>query len=285
MTTWPIFAGVAKSILQSVGSKLGPTDHSPGAIQPPKGYAPRVNLNTISWELEQPTTSGSLFSLPPELRWCIYQLALGQREIWLIWGGGRTMRIQSRHKGRPGPCVALLRTCRQVYLEARPIPLTDNTLHIQSHYLKSILSALGLALTGSRTKSWPVPLIRTLVIDYDVFPPTAFDRAESTMMLIGDDTLALLRNLKHLTVLVIRFHDDARRYNPQEGHDLSFRVEYDPRELVDRSWGRDLCAIPRLQVCRIEFAFCGVVAEIKDKRWDELGREIVRRASARGEAT
>ncbi|KAF7323401.1 hypothetical protein HMN09_00121000 [Mycena chlorophos] len=236
---------------------------------------PRIDL-TLFPTMEQPTTSLSLFSFPAELRCFIYEEALGFREIRLFLQNSRRkppdgplIRVQARHDKDGPSAVALLQTCRQVYLEAYHIPLAYNTLRIAANDVQLVLTRISQF--GAWRESWT--LIRSLVVDFGFWFPSYLrgyrDRERAY--------LDLLPQLPNLSSLVICFDCDD---NAPETH--LHGVSYNPRMLLGTSWAQAICAISSLRAFRIEFVFRGVLLEIEDERWAELEKDILHLATATG---
>ncbi|KAJ7455798.1 hypothetical protein FB451DRAFT_1184092 [Mycena latifolia] len=106
---------------------------------------------------EQPLNC-HLLNLPAELRICIYEFAVGGRMISLMLATTRSRTkyntisrcyeladgLNTQYIRADGIPIALLLSCRQVYLEALPILHQRNTFHFQVREFEAIvLAALG----------------------------------------------------------------------------------------------------------------------------------------------
>nr|GAT43723.1 predicted protein [Mycena chlorophos] len=250
---WPAFTGIANSISQLVG--LGNAD-AKGSQWNSVSRPTRIDLSR-SPALEQPTTPLSLFSLPPELRYCIYEQALGLRDIHLFLHNAvrspahrRILRVRSRNGTVPGTAIALLRTCRQVYLEAYRIPLEGNALHVEANELQLRLGPLRRVARAMVAHLQPRHHLRTV-------------------------SRLLTMNLQSL---VICFDDKHAPMNSQKAR----LVEYDPRMLVGEPWAQTVRRISTLKAFRIEFAVRGSVVQTDDSRWEALENDMLQRMLGRG---
>ncbi|KAJ6606079.1 hypothetical protein DFH09DRAFT_1119241 [Mycena vulgaris] len=144
--------------------RLRPQSGKKSSTWDPGSRIPGPLLNVPS-DRYSPATSGGIasscyfMSLPLELRHCIYELALGGRVISLTLVASELDGLVQSACYEPVDdpdsankldvpadriTVALLLSCRQVYLEALPIMHQRNTFHFYSHEFKPVvLIALG----------------------------------------------------------------------------------------------------------------------------------------------
>ncbi|KAJ6567092.1 hypothetical protein B0H19DRAFT_1374410 [Mycena capillaripes] len=146
-------------MLPLCGQKERITTHKPTNLPPP---LPSTRVDISERPLSQQPAECTLLRLPPELREYIYEHALGGRLISLF--ASRAHRghniVRSTYYELPDDLysglirialaptdrifIALLLSCRQVYLEALPIMHRRNTFHFLVHEFEVIvLSALG----------------------------------------------------------------------------------------------------------------------------------------------
>ncbi|KAJ7262043.1 hypothetical protein C8J57DRAFT_1336055, partial [Mycena rebaudengoi] len=146
-----------------------------------------------------------LLSLPLELRQLIFETALGLRvlSLWLDADPAYDyQRLLVRVKRDSVLPVALLRTCRQVYLEALPILHQRNTFRLDTE------SAPGIILGGLGLYS--LPNIRSVEVEfYDGGGDTRFSAACRLLEAAGLESVTLLfcrsllriRGLRRLVLL------------------------------------------------------------------------------------
>ncbi|KAJ7063704.1 hypothetical protein C8F01DRAFT_1082093 [Mycena amicta] len=255
---------LAVSIVYAVYSRWGPK--RPALPGPKPLPTKRIDISLLP-AANQPENS-ALLSLPLELRWCIYEQALGGRQIRLeihddLPNHRRVVRTKcyvylrnERNMERvDGPIVALLLTCRQVYHEAQPILLAQNTFWLDpfKHSARAVfLASLGL---------FALPQLRSLGVEYHSFPHNRWFIHAS---------LNLPSEMQALQSLTCLFHDNAEVYSPE-----THTATYNPCILLDSPWGHSVCEIKTLREFKLVFTFGGEVMDIEDKRWKELERKCV----------
>ncbi|KAJ7700729.1 hypothetical protein B0H17DRAFT_1046455 [Mycena rosella] len=135
-------------------------ERKPWPANPPPLASNRIDIGQRS--LKQQPRRCLLLALPAELRQSIYEQALGGRVISLTLvasrtaSGARHNRVQSacfepvdEADDRPNKLdvpadsipVALLLSCRQIYLEALPVLHQQNTFHFRMHELEAVAHA------------------------------------------------------------------------------------------------------------------------------------------------
>nr|GAT49445.1 predicted protein [Mycena chlorophos] len=235
--------------------------------------AQRIDLSSRPCA-SQPAES-PFFALPRGLRDCIYTEALGGRRVWL-WLvddpaqkrryviSGAIPRVETHilvEAAKPDPlCIALLSTCRQIYLEAHPILLSHNTFAFDADGLRATLLA-GLG-------EWNLPLLRAVCINFNAFPQNRwfFDHPDFW-------SFDLLRDMERLRCLEFQFNQASwKEYDPAPV------TQYDPRDLRMSPWGELVCSgtATSLEEFRMAFTWSRVVMDmaVSDPRWKELERGI-----------
>ncbi|KAJ7063729.1 hypothetical protein C8F01DRAFT_1134102 [Mycena amicta] len=233
----------------------------------------RIDISLSLRRAAKQQQSALLSRLPLELRRCIYEQALGGRQIRLQilddWPNQRRfvrakcyyysdVRTELEGNGNTNtetadrPTVALLRACRQIYLEAQPILLAQNTFCFVEYDLQTILPAsLGL---------FALPQLRSLCVEFPGFPH------DMSYLLGYPPQLLSEMHMPALQRLTFRFHDNDS-YSP-EVHTAT----QDPRILLDTPWGGLVRKLTTLEEVRMVFMFRGVQVDVEDKRWKELER-------------
>ncbi|KAF7295833.1 hypothetical protein HMN09_01126500 [Mycena chlorophos] len=176
---------------------------------------PHERLNISSGQrAEQPQNSPcAFFSLPRELRQLVYGRVLGGRRVRMFMkANGDPTKHQVLHaysnarssmreedilmpaNKRDAPCVSLLRGCRQIYLEAWPVFITQNTFCVDALDLRDILGGLG---------DFALPHIRALCVHYNIFPPNPGLFRQPSLY-----SFELLRKMTSLRVLECQFNEN-----------------------------------------------------------------------------
>ncbi|KAF7323412.1 hypothetical protein HMN09_00122100 [Mycena chlorophos] len=228
-----------------------------------------------------PQRTSAFLRLPCELKELIYIEALGGRQILLHverdWEVRRRVVRSScfSNSNTPvdHPTVALIRVCRQITWQAQAVLLQTNTFTVTTKEMdRTLLASLGV---------YGLARVRSLVLEYNkaghMFPhcPTLFDEGDALQRPPCKQLLDVLHHMTDLRTLVFRFAADAKEEYSAAAH----TVDYDPRALLDTRWGGRLCAMRSLGQVRFEFLFGGDVRELEDRRWEELGKGIVRRVA------
>nr|GAT49454.1 predicted protein [Mycena chlorophos] len=248
-------------------------------LRRPPSYTQPTPLSTNRIDLSmRPCTaqSDSLFlSLPRELRDCVYEEALGGRRVWMKVvpdHPNRRRYISSyavpREEGDIRPdlgeldplCVALLRSCRQIYRESHSVLFSHNTFVFDSgtSLEDCIRAALG---------EWSLPVLRSVCINHPnrLFPKQRafFDHPELT-------SFDLLKRMKRLRRLDFQFNGMSSR--------KSLPVSpYDPREVEKSAWGQLVCELFFLEELRMIFTLNREMVDtsVWDPRWNELERGLL----------
>ncbi|KAJ7062109.1 hypothetical protein C8F01DRAFT_1082666 [Mycena amicta] len=242
----------------------------------------------------QPESCLFIRALPLELRRFIYEETLGSRQVRLFvsddYESARNRRRrfvysqsfdldtprQYYHRAHPhidverspssNPIsIALLRVCRQIYVEAHKVLFEDNVFHVVSNELDTVMLC-GLGESIGR------PYIRRLHVHYwfrAYHPGTPFGSDPATMMF---KQLAAMPALSDLT-----FHF----VDPRTPAHLSYG--YDSDKVLDSVWVRRLLGtrIPSLHKLEIKFvnpslpedlSFLGPLAE--NPKWKVVEQKI-----------
>ncbi|KAJ7062106.1 hypothetical protein C8F01DRAFT_1251922 [Mycena amicta] len=221
----------------------------------------------------QPASCRFLHDLPLELRRSIYEEALGRRQVRLFISESRdakdakkrrqfvgsrsfaqdTPQYANRRKPVPTPTpptptsiplsIALLRVCRQIYVEAHQILCENNIFDVYSYELDRIMSC-GLGESIAR------PYIRKLRVHYwyqTYAPRVLFDSEVPTTPF---KQIAAMPGLTHLAFQFVELGGYTLGA-PRPGS------EYDPNEVLDSFWGRRLLGIhiPNLQHLEMTFYY------------------------------
>ncbi|KAF7295862.1 hypothetical protein HMN09_01129600 [Mycena chlorophos] len=218
----------------------------------------------------------SLFlSLPRELRDCIYAEALGGRRVWMKVVPDHPNRRRyifsyavPRKEGDIRPdlglldplCMALLRSCRQIYLESHSVLFSHNTFVFDSgtSLEHCIRAALG---------EWSLPVLRSVCINHPnrAFPTQRvfFDHPELT-------SSGLLKQMKRLRRLDFQFNVISLRKSLPV-------AQYDPREVEKSAWGQLVCELSSLEELRMVFTWNREMVDTSawDPRWNELERGLL----------
>ncbi|KAJ7262058.1 hypothetical protein C8J57DRAFT_461707 [Mycena rebaudengoi] len=109
----------------------------------------RIDIHRRQSEIKAQPENCLLLSLPLELRQLIFEAALGRRLLalglfpdWSEYEGRYVVVVDSANRDLP---VALLRTCRQVYIEALPVLHHRNTFQFDLWSFRAVvLGGLGL---------------------------------------------------------------------------------------------------------------------------------------------
>ncbi|KAF7323403.1 hypothetical protein HMN09_00121200 [Mycena chlorophos] len=180
---------------------------------PKTRISPRLDLSR-HLPSEQPQ-SPFLSLLPFELRDIIYFFVLGNKHILLYGSIPSARRNTNTAQKNPDvwsccftepvagpqqtteahPSVALLRVCRQIYIEAHGILWRANTFHLSTRHLERILLAPG------SLGHFGIAQVQNLVLTYVAFPydREVFDERER------ECTLDVLRHFTRLKSLVVCF--------------------------------------------------------------------------------
>ncbi|KAJ7062132.1 hypothetical protein C8F01DRAFT_1136567, partial [Mycena amicta] len=212
----------------------------------------------------QPARCRFLHDLPLELRRSIYEEALGRRQVRLFISRDANQQqfVCSRSfaenapqysKPRKSPptapaatstplSIALLRVCRQIYVEAHQI-LFENIFDVFSKELNTVMLC-GLGESAAR------PYLRRLRVHYwyHTYNPRALFDSDSAMMPLKQ--IAAMPALAHLAFQFV----ELRGYvlgAPRPGS------EYDPEDVWDSAWARRLLGIqmPNLQHLELKFVY------------------------------
>ncbi|KAJ7684339.1 hypothetical protein DFH06DRAFT_4708 [Mycena polygramma] len=223
--------------LMYFGGRRGCVRHS--SHRRPKRHSssprkPRIDISQRP-PTEQPR-SCRLLNLPLEVRQCIYEQALGGRVVCFHFVSPYKIRsacyeavdypsvnLQKLDMPADSLDTALLRTCRQIYLEARPILYQRNTFYFTAHDLEAtVLFALGTHC---------LPDIRSVHL-YHTYRQSQFVPPWAAIF-------PLLQQMR-LTHLVFQFELDNRLLN---GHVPWFNSHVD---VLEGTWAQSVLGIRNL---------------------------------------
>ncbi|KAJ7062104.1 hypothetical protein C8F01DRAFT_1136407, partial [Mycena amicta] len=221
-----------------------------------EAHSVRVDLcapEKLSTMPAQPNHCAFFHKLPLELRTCIYEQALSGRRICLYIKDDKAtnrrvvysqtdvaFNLKYMVHGRypwymdcpssSGLSVALLRTCRQIYLEAFSVVFQANMFEMWWRDVPWILSHGNVW-----REHIPIAQIRSLCVQYPYsFPYPMFER---TTVVGGEEEnamfecLAALPALAHLGIRFSELARDRRWLMPEELH---------PQKVLETSWGRKM---------------------------------------------
>ncbi|KAJ7062135.1 hypothetical protein C8F01DRAFT_1251951 [Mycena amicta] len=249
-----------------------------GPLQAPEPLpCERIDIHSRP-QVTQPERCTFLHDLPLELRHFIYEEVLGRRHVRLFItddAKNRRQFVDSRSYAENAPSemsapisIALLRVCRQIYVEAHRILFENNIFDVYFFELNTVmLCGLG--------ESVACPYIRKLRVNYwyRTYDPRAlFDSDSATMPF---EQIAAMPALSHLAFQFVKWDKYAIApsfLNP------GFACDIDPEEVLDSVWARGLLGtrIPNLQHLEINFVYPEGDSEVKvyAPKWKAVERTI-----------
>ncbi len=205
---------------------------------------------------------GAIFpflQLPPELRLKIYELVIGghrlliQQNLWSLTYKRRTLPLIRTSTGcqtvvNHTTIFALLRVCRQIYHEARLLPLTANTFSFSnSKILERFLST---------TPTWQLELIRNLHLEFSIAFFADMQHWRRSSARAAERLLGLKELILDVELLL---------------------VEAAPSAPCRNLWTRAFCDFASLKLSvvkiRVEVVFMNVAIEMEDTTEEESSDE------------
>nr|GAT51808.1 predicted protein [Mycena chlorophos] len=232
------------------------------ALDPPKPLKrKRIDIRSRQ-QATQPENCAFLHKLPLELRLAIYEQLLGGRQVRMFLSddgkGGHRHIVNSRSfpqhaaqytRQTPEPkslSIALLRVCRQIYVETHGLLFSDNIFDVFSIELDTIMRC-GL---GTRISA---PYIRRLRVHhwYRIFNPEEIFNARPATLAPMFSQISAMKGLTSVSFVFT----ELRAYNAatkREALDLEF--------VLKSTWIRQLLAIrlPSLKEVGINLVVRGV---------------------------
>ncbi|KAJ7310583.1 hypothetical protein DFH08DRAFT_898527 [Mycena albidolilacea] len=213
--------------------------------RPPPPPLPAARIDIRQRPLTAHHQSSYLFSLPLELRQCIYEHALGGHLVKLRLAASKghkhyviasmfymppedpdkilNLRVHPPADEIP---VALLRSCRQVYLEALPVLHRKNTFYFLAHEFHTVLlAALG---------EYCVHDIRNVYLRQD-----SVNKPGPTYASRWGAVFTLLKQMRGLECLSLELHAGVVVIDQTEPHPLG--------AVLGSAWGRGVLSIRGLR--------------------------------------